>query len=902
MSREKAKSDREIAIYWDYENVKLPQWCGPANAAKRIYKAVSNYGRVVDRRVYFDYQKYNGAESLDCSGLDLSGFDLVNTPTRNAKETLDKKLIADVLTFAWDCTARKTEPCVVLITSDGDYAYTLAKLRDRGVLNIVMFGKGCSLAQILVDNADVALSFEKDVLDSSEQSKESIKVEPPMDGAGLACLNLFFKNLPAMGNVKEFVQFIENNQRAVVRRAIMFGSDALYLYAHVVFMNANDGSRILNAGCDGGLTFRGRNINVSFDTNIPSESSFEKAPIDCRYERQSKQPSIRSGTTHTSHRSSLPQEASTRLGNKQTFGKSPQSAQEHVTTTLMDITKCCICLHNEQLSRITFAAINTREYEKCWLPLNSFTGPLGLSYSFSSKTETKNNVKCIVDKSVFEGYITVTRKEVESGLYVSVPWHKNRGVRNGLSEEAYLRLTRKGRMLVQTTFHEKKVNDFLSYGIKVPTEMCATSDGEQCSPSSQVQDKYQYGTLLHFSNLPNVTIVGNLVEFIENEHAAVVKCASVIQNSMNIDNKIEATATKDVDCCSADVLLANAQRGLLIAFLALTDGISFNGTQIKIKVISSQGNVDTLLEKISNSGDSKYNYMQIENLSQTVLDIPISDDSKAHAIIAEREFCSCLFKEQKLIGNAELLPCHGCWVPFSTIGTKCRSLALFSDVPKENCKALHKIIREFSLFDGLIEVGRRKMHGDRGYVNVTWSKDRCENDALSTECYLRLMNAGILLIQGIKVTKKEDEACVFLKNLPWPIQVLNLVQFLEMEYKAAVKQASVNYQHPNDCCDVHVEFINREDGLRICRGDIIMYSGREIYAAVDRKVPSMGLLTKSDPGLFYTKSNIIATDTVACAIEECSSAVFEKIATDVVEVNEEREDNQLATAKVCSAG
>ena len=152
---------KEIAIYWDYENLPLPSLCTPVKAAKCIHNAVSKYGRIVDRRIYFDFGKINppvGAE------LDLSGFDLVNTPTRNTKETLDKKIIADVLTFAWDCNVRRISPVVVLLTSDGDYSYILAKLRDRGVMNVVMYGKEQNVSQILVDNADVALNFEKDVL------------------------------------------------------------------------------------------------------------------------------------------------------------------------------------------------------------------------------------------------------------------------------------------------------------------------------------------------------------------------------------------------------------------------------------------------------------------------------------------------------------------------------------------------------------------------------------------------------------------------------------------------------------------------------------------------------------------------------------------------------------------
>jgi hypothetical protein len=113
----------------------------------------------------------------DPSSLDSSGFDLVNTPTRNQKESLDKKMIADILTFAWDSSVRSEslKPCVVLLTSDGDYAYTISKLRDRGVMTVVMLGKSCSVAKILVDCADVALSLEDDVLKPLQDEKDAAK-------------------------------------------------------------------------------------------------------------------------------------------------------------------------------------------------------------------------------------------------------------------------------------------------------------------------------------------------------------------------------------------------------------------------------------------------------------------------------------------------------------------------------------------------------------------------------------------------------------------------------------------------------------------------------------------------------------------------------------------------------
>lgn len=88
------------------------------------------------------FQQFNSiGGSHDYRGMDLSGFDVVNTTTRDSKETLGSKLITDVLAFAWDSTQRnpRQKPCIVLLTSNGDYGYTLAKLRDRGVKNIVIY-------------------------------------------------------------------------------------------------------------------------------------------------------------------------------------------------------------------------------------------------------------------------------------------------------------------------------------------------------------------------------------------------------------------------------------------------------------------------------------------------------------------------------------------------------------------------------------------------------------------------------------------------------------------------------------------------------------------------------------------------------------------------------------------
>jgi hypothetical protein len=94
--------------------------------------------------------------------LDLSGFSLVDCPSRNNKETVDKKIIVDMLCFAHERVFSKGSTVhIVLITSDGDYAYTLARLRDIGVTTVVIYSPD------RVANTDVALAWEDDILGGS---------------------------------------------------------------------------------------------------------------------------------------------------------------------------------------------------------------------------------------------------------------------------------------------------------------------------------------------------------------------------------------------------------------------------------------------------------------------------------------------------------------------------------------------------------------------------------------------------------------------------------------------------------------------------------------------------------------------------------------------------------------
>ena len=44
----------DIAIFWDYENVRIPAWCSASTATEGIRNKVAKYGRIVEKRLYYD--------------------------------------------------------------------------------------------------------------------------------------------------------------------------------------------------------------------------------------------------------------------------------------------------------------------------------------------------------------------------------------------------------------------------------------------------------------------------------------------------------------------------------------------------------------------------------------------------------------------------------------------------------------------------------------------------------------------------------------------------------------------------------------------------------------------------------------------------------------------------------
>jgi uncharacterized LabA/DUF88 family protein len=177
----------EIGIFWDYENMPVPDWCSAAKASECIRKHVKSRGNIVERKLYFDSSK-TSQQPLERSVLDLSGFSLIDCPSRNSKETIDKKAIVDMLCFSYERVLKGSNVHVVLISSDGDYSYALTKLRDIGVSTFVIYSPD-RVANILTSIADEAVTWEDDILGGSPASQQSVTREDDILGGSPAVDN-----------------------------------------------------------------------------------------------------------------------------------------------------------------------------------------------------------------------------------------------------------------------------------------------------------------------------------------------------------------------------------------------------------------------------------------------------------------------------------------------------------------------------------------------------------------------------------------------------------------------------------------------------------------------------------------------------------------------------------------
>ncbi|TFK53040.1 hypothetical protein OE88DRAFT_1599917, partial [Heliocybe sulcata] len=131
-----------VAVFWDYENVRVPSTVAGIAVAGNIRDVARSYGPVNLFRAYTDLDEMASVKSnAHRSALQMSGVTLVDCPHNGRKDVADKMMIVDMLAFAFESPAPAT---IVLISGDCDFSYAVSTLRLKGHEVILIAPKAAS--------------------------------------------------------------------------------------------------------------------------------------------------------------------------------------------------------------------------------------------------------------------------------------------------------------------------------------------------------------------------------------------------------------------------------------------------------------------------------------------------------------------------------------------------------------------------------------------------------------------------------------------------------------------------------------------------------------------------------------------------------------------------------------
>lgn len=171
-----------LAVFIDFENIEISfrdreRMHGRKDSSldwKLIFETLSDFGRIVTRRVYADWQ---GGFRFRIPELQSYGMEIVQvTPSKKGKNSSDIRLALDALESAIVDRAQLTH--LVLISGDGDFTALVHHLKAYGK---EVFGLGIrgSSSQVLVNACDRFLFY--DALEKSEDSTHNFDLTEARD-------------------------------------------------------------------------------------------------------------------------------------------------------------------------------------------------------------------------------------------------------------------------------------------------------------------------------------------------------------------------------------------------------------------------------------------------------------------------------------------------------------------------------------------------------------------------------------------------------------------------------------------------------------------------------------------------------------------------------------------------
>lgn len=192
----KPKSMAGAVLHWDYENAPVPRGASVLYVLGEMRKAIHDrFGVLLDAYVYADTQKVTPSRRQE---LAMCGLDIIDCSRDAGKaNTVDFRIIARSLAeLARPLPVGAKRSAVVVVTGDGDYAYTLSKLGNLEVDTMLVFDDDrpeiVHVNMLQVAKYTVAISFggrehsdDSDVVSSEMgEAEEGVPLQVPTGPSG----------------------------------------------------------------------------------------------------------------------------------------------------------------------------------------------------------------------------------------------------------------------------------------------------------------------------------------------------------------------------------------------------------------------------------------------------------------------------------------------------------------------------------------------------------------------------------------------------------------------------------------------------------------------------------------------------------------------------------------------
>eukprot|EP00940_MAST-03C_sp_MAST-3C-sp2_P003501 g3501.t1 len=144
----------EAAVFWDMENI--PVSIGIESKLRKMLTRIYGKVKIRSRRYYFDSQQQHVMTTKLRRMLNTLGWVACDCTSMGVLETVDTRIIVDMIQFVWYAHIHGVDPIVVLVSDDNDFNYAVRVLTDLGALVVNLRSSKCSHQFDIPRSVDVA--------------------------------------------------------------------------------------------------------------------------------------------------------------------------------------------------------------------------------------------------------------------------------------------------------------------------------------------------------------------------------------------------------------------------------------------------------------------------------------------------------------------------------------------------------------------------------------------------------------------------------------------------------------------------------------------------------------------------------------------------------------------------